>query len=315
VAKKSKYQISRIFLWWGMAVGCSISLISSDLYSKQRIIWLLAIAGTAATTAAIEHGWFEAPHWLGAVPRASIILVAIWGSVTLLGYKVWPSCGLIVTTEGHALSRLYARGQIPPPVPNVTSHTAVNAQELFYQWTATIVSLHQIPEMSITVDHLAVYDRIRVTPMDAELSALTPRWQSGFPEPDRNPDYYSRNIRIKNIQAGQATDVAVRRPIVPSFVGPSTLISFFNIRTPLCDWNKAADDAMEVEKIKHQASVLAEMKYSGADKPAVVPPLVPFGLGNLGSGQLQATLEVHCDQDEACLNATGRQIEVNVRWQ
>ena len=102
------------------------------------------------------------------------------------------------TLESSIRSRLYSRKDINViPAPGTSVGVGFDFQELFYQWSLTLKASQAVEEVDLRIDWLQPMDRISLIPEDDVLSELQPMWFSGFPEPKRKPDYYTRTVLFR----------------------------------------------------------------------------------------------------------------------
>ena len=88
---EADWRTPRIFLEWGAAVACIITLLAGkDSIQRSAVMGLVVCGSLAASFAVHEHGWMRAPRWLGAPIRPLILLGLIWGVMGGFGYYVWP---------------------------------------------------------------------------------------------------------------------------------------------------------------------------------------------------------------------------------
>jgi hypothetical protein len=88
---KPEWKIARICLWWGCALACLVALIQgSGSITKFAVIGLVVCGSSAATLAAIEHGWHKAPYWIGTPLRFTLLVLLLWTPLSMLGWFVWP---------------------------------------------------------------------------------------------------------------------------------------------------------------------------------------------------------------------------------
>jgi hypothetical protein len=89
--KKSEYKVLRLSLEWGAVVAVVIALIAGkDTIAKGGVIGLCVFGSAALIVAFWEHGWLRAPIPVGTPIRASFLIVIAIGSMTLLGWLVFP---------------------------------------------------------------------------------------------------------------------------------------------------------------------------------------------------------------------------------
>jgi hypothetical protein len=107
----------RVGTEWAVGVGAMIALISGAGVLAKLAIVSLSIAGSIGFTAAVlEHKWLSS-WW-----RALAILVVIWGSMAVFGWKAWP----------HELKTVTIEWQQPSPILESTplSEKQLNAKAL-----------------------------------------------------------------------------------------------------------------------------------------------------------------------------------------
>lgn len=236
---------------------------------------------------------------------ALILAVAFNHIPTLIS---WLSpCKIIAEVNTTVVSRLYSRKDIDVLVPPSAS-LDFGFQELFYEWSLTLLPTRDVAEIALQIDRLEANDRVQVIPQHATLSELHPRWFSGFPEPQRDkPDYYSRTVRFENLPRGQRAVVRIRRQLHDTTLSEAHLIHVGDLRSSGCSiqrprYNSKADS----ERLSGQLKTLANWQYDGH-----APLALRRDPGDVTPEEVQATGEARCKAQD-CRELLIGQLEVHM---
>lgn len=235
---------------------------------------------------------------------------------------------IIATTTSGMVARIFSRSKLGSPVNEEISATSVQSsppveqliestvQELFYEWRIAIEVSVDVQTATLRIRNNRLRsDRIRVVPQGAATIAdQAPEWMSGFSEP-RKPDFYVRNVEIRNALKGSLVVVTVRRPIVFPLVTDNIPETEFD-----CDFDliapgyavekRSKDRAQRISQAFVELHALALYKYRGANSPPLEIrrdpdlPDVP-----LSPGEIEASFDVRC-KNESCSQLEARQLEV-----
>ena len=214
------------------------------------------------------------------------------------------NCSVSVSTTGQITSRLYGFGQLP------TKESALQFQwqELFYDWTLSVDSLTEIQQDILIIVHDVhpLTDRVRVLPetVRSRVESQEEHWMSGFVEP-RNPDSYTRTIRLSGLPKQTTAQITFRRPFVfisgenhtsqADFIGRTVTGSVATCRLVVREFNDFQRSAAMVL----QFSKLAAWKYQGPDNPSPKIIMNPDEHRQaLPPGATMASIEVHCKNDD-----------------
>jgi hypothetical protein len=102
---------------------------------------------------------------------------------------------------------------------------AFQSQELFYEWQLILSASKTAHDVVVTVEWLNPDDRFSVQPPGVSISDLTPKWMSGFPEPTRRADVYSRSVRFPIVGSSKpVAQIVIRRPLPSAPISSANLI-------------------------------------------------------------------------------------------
>jgi hypothetical protein len=209
-----------------------------------------------------------------------------------------PACHISTAMESFGVARVYSEApakDLYSSGPPETHNMRILSQELFYQWSISLKSDRIISNVTVEVENIKQDDRIRVVPEESAVSQWTPKWFSGFPEPERKrPDYYVRVITLSDVSPNQEASITIRRQMSGHAPFPDEVVQVERIHSAGCevDAPKISDGQLEAVKIAKQRNVLAAQPYNGG-RPA---PLARDP-GDARPGKLQAMVEVRCVDD------------------
>ena len=251
---------------------------------------IVALLGLAAT-----YLWPQT-KWIGwSCLGLGVAIIGVWIFLEIKNRR--DTC--VATASSDVVARLYATGWVQLG----TTEVPVSFQELFYEWRLTIKSKEE-HAVTLEINNLALNDRMEVLPADSLVSELKPRWMSGFNEPKRSPDYYSRTVQLS---PATGSAITIRRFLPAPSLSNTSLIRLIGIRSDSCPIDLAKfKEAEELARVNKRAATLASWKYSGADKQ---PPRLATDPGDVSAGNFVATVEARCDGDD-CKKLNIRQLEV-----
>jgi hypothetical protein len=205
-------------------------------------------------------------------------------------------CVLSATVTTDIVSRLHGRAPL-----EAQGEMPFQTQELFYEWRVALKTSRPTDNVGVTIERLSAGDRLAVQPAGSQVSALVPRWMSGFDEPTRTPDSYSRSVRFDHIDRKEAAQVVVRR-LLGSGTLASDLIRLGDVVASCTVQKQEAGPDDDAKRLRARAEGLpAAIHVSG------VEGRLPLGgdLGDPATDEQQVSVEARCMTD-AC-----EQYEVN----
>jgi hypothetical protein len=95
------------------------------------------------------------------------------------------SCQLAANATSELVSRIYARGLVPPPGGNASYEPSL--QELFYEWTITVMVNRDTQNLALEIheEKPAEDASLKAEPESASILGLKETWMSGFEEKNR----------------------------------------------------------------------------------------------------------------------------------
>jgi hypothetical protein len=183
-------------------------------------------------------------------------------------------------------------------------------QELFYNWTLTILPNHDLKDFTVVLrDSLPLSDRVLLKAGSGSASESTPQWKSGTSR-STNPDYYTRTIHITEATKKNGISIVLNRPTqrlqLPS---EAEFSRSFEVQAAGCEVEYHGMDAhQEAAKIFRRVGIMAAWQYLGKDQPALpMKSDAGYRISPLGPAEAEVTMEARCP-DDSCDHLIMRQM-------
>jgi hypothetical protein len=215
-----------------------------------------------------------------------VILAIIGTAYGFIRLTKLPDCSCNLSSEIVARD-YYVSGLLPG-----TMMIKPMFREFFYDWNLKMESPKKIRDITLVINDLEKDDRVTVSPENlAEVTELAPRWMSGFKEPSRNSDFFSKTVRFSDVTSSQELRISVRRLLGGTSLSNTQVIRLIELNSPSCVATKPNfDEAAEQKRLNDQAA------YINANWP------VPLGNdpGDAPSRKVIGTTEFRCDDKHRC---------------
>lgn len=227
-------------------------------------------------------------------------------------------CQITATANSQFVSRIHARGMLPPP--GQETHVEPAFQELFYEWNISVTANHQAQNVIVVIheDGPTEAALIRTIPENASVSDLKPAWMSGFNERNRPPDYYLRKIQFPRLSPNTKATITFRWPLRlargQNQLSPTDFKSydFDLVLEDECTATKHSydrDQQFLVLMTQFQAFLKMSGRKDQQPLKIILNPDEPLPL--LAPGEVETTVEAFCENPE-CGRFTIHQMEARV---